>query len=124
MLLNKNGNEIAIEKLTPLVIDKKYINFLLEITMKQDHMMAFDGYEVIAWDENNNPVEMELYISGTIKWDGCSHVLFGEHDEDGNQNGYLHLCGAHEWRKHIKIMTEVYKFASENITNFDKTETI
>ena len=66
--------------LTPLLCDGGYINFLIKIITKGEDLqyrMEFEVYEVNSWecDDSNTPAETELYLEGTIKWDGCSHGL-------------------------------------------------
>lgn len=34
-----------------------------------------------------DPRQAEPFIRGSVKWDGCSNLHFGDDD------GYLHLCG-------------------------------
>lgn len=45
----------------------------------------------------------ERYAEGWVKWDGCSHVSFG--DEDAQ----LHLCGKSEFEKLGSILCEIYE---------------
>jgi hypothetical protein len=72
----------------------------------------FELYEVVAWEGKNfdqklyerkestqsgdfseNGLEdAQPYLTGFIKWDGCSHFYFGD-------DGYLHLCGLDEIEK-------------------------
>lgn len=42
------------------------------------------------------------YIHGTVKWDGCSHVYFGD-------EGYIHMCGGNEFKRIGAILEKVYK---------------
>ena len=123
-MLDKNGNELELDDLYPLVIEEYGGNFLLKLTAQEPHFIEFDVYEIAAWsvdkktDEIEQPCEIELYLSGYIKWDGCSHIWFGE-EEDGKHDGYLHLCGKHRWDKHIQLMQELFDFASKKIDGFD-----
>lgn len=72
---------------------------------------------VVAWsgDDKYDPVEFEDYLSCYIKWDSCSHFYFGEKDEEGNRDSYLHVCGAQYYRDHIEIMQYLYKLAFEQM---------
>lgn len=54
-------------------------------------------------DLTRQPEEAEVYCSGYIQWDGCSHV---EQHED-------HLCGACSFKKHIALLKYLYLRASE-----------
>ena len=51
--------------------------------------------------------EAQTYIEGTIKWDACSHVTFGDED------GYIHICGGRSWRQHIELMERVFGLARD-----------
>lgn len=39
-------------------------------------------------------------IKASIKWDGCSHVWFGEKGD----SGYMHLCGSGCWRTVARVL--------------------
>jgi len=47
------------------------------------------------------------YMTGMVKWDGCSHYYFGD------EEGYIHLCGKGCIRGHIEIVDKVYKRCGE-----------
>lgn len=110
--------------LTPLLCDGGYINFLIKIITKGEDLqyrMEFEVYEVNSWecDDSNTPAETELYLEGTIKWDGCSHVWFGEKDENDDRDGYLHLCGKTCWQLHADVMMKIYELAENTILGYD-----
>ena len=110
--------------LMPLLCADGYTNFLIKILTSGDDLqyrMEFEIYEVCSWecDDDNTPAETELYLEGTIKWDGCSHVWFGEKDENDNRDGYLHLCGKTYWKRHAELMLKVYELAERTITGYD-----
>lgn len=44
----------------------------------------------------------ERYFAGSVKWDGCSHVYFGD------DNGYLHLCGREHFDRIASVLLQVY----------------
>lgn len=50
---------------------------------------------------------------------GDYHVFFGEKDENGNHDGYLHLCGKTYWARHVEVMNEVYALAEKTIAECD-----
>ena len=50
--------------------------------------------------------EAQELIHGTIKWDACSHVYFGD-------EGYIHMCGGFNWRNFREAMDRVFKTAEE-----------
>ena len=103
-----------------LLEDGGYILFQIEVAENVAHSMEFKVYEVMGWacDGENSPCGTELYVHGLIKWDGCSHVYFGE-CEGGFPNGYLHLCGKDYWEKHNKMMTALWDLASVTIEGWD-----
>jgi hypothetical protein len=45
------------------------------------------------------------YVHGFIKWDGCSHLYFGDDD------GYLHVCGSRNWVQLTKTLDAVLALA-------------
>ena len=97
-----------------------YAWHLMEVVALESHHIDFKVYEVTSWDiDTNEPIEKDLYLTGTIKWDGCSHIWFGN-EKDGNHDGYLHLCGKTFWDMHAKLMTDIYQYAADNIANYDK----
>ncbi len=99
-----------------------YDQFLIDIDTTLTHTMSFKIYEVNSWDLNNEPLDLELYMTGTIKQDGCSHVWFGDYDENNKQDGYLHLCGKHHWELHCKLMMSIYELAEQTIPNLKENE--
>ena len=74
----------------------------------KEHVVNFLVEEITARDvENNEVLEKEKYIEGSIKWDSCSHFWFGDEDK------YLHLCGVEDFQKHVQLMEFLYKKAFE-----------
>lgn len=92
----------------------------------EPHGYDFELYEMIGWDgvkfdeplyerkgatESGDFSKKELedaqpYLTGMIKWDGCSHFYFGN-------EGYLHLCGLNEIEKLQKVLQKLIKRAEE-----------
>jgi hypothetical protein len=98
--------------------------FYILWTKIEDAYAEFEVYEIIARDtlgkpffqskENlNDQVSLEdiknaqTYLKGSIKWDSCSHFFFGDPDN----SGYIHLCGAVYFKKHIALLEYLYKKA-------------
>lgn len=104
------------EKMKPLLSNDGYINFLIEFDNDTEYKFDFKIYSVDSWecDEESTPLDIEPYIRGVIKWDGCSHVWLGDED------GYLHLCGKGTWQLHVDVMNAVYKLAEETIIKYDR----
>lgn len=96
-----------------------YPIFRMTITEQTSSRVDFDVVAITSWedDQGKEPIDFEPYLKGCIKWDACSHVWFGDKD------GYLHLCGLNEWKKHIAVMEWIYKTISEKMgKDFDKSE--
>lgn len=51
-----------------------------------------------------DPKEGARYVSGFVKWDGCSHFYFGDADNEG----YLHLCGLEHIHKLSSILNDIF----------------
>lgn len=107
----------------PLLTDDiGFMEFLIEVEEDVECSMDFKVYEVSSCecDLEHTPIDTELYIHGTIRWDGCSHVYFGNSSENGISNGYLHLCGKRCWEKHNKMMSALFDLASVTIKHWNK----
>jgi hypothetical protein len=52
----------------------------------------------------------DRFIDGTIKWDGCAHVEFGD------ERGYLHLCDMEGIRF---VLRSLYDLAIAKVPAFD-----
>lgn len=93
--------------------------FILTITKLEDHYCDWTCEEVSAWDgDSNKPVDCQQYVRGSIKWDGCSHIWFGEKSEC---DGYLHLCGKLFWTRHCIVMQWIWDTITPLITSYDKS---
>jgi hypothetical protein len=87
--------------------------FVINFTNIEEHYVSFEVEEVVAYELGDKQnYESQLYLTGTIKWDSCSHFWFGER-ENGEQDGYLHICGVKSFEKHIKLLEFLYKKAFE-----------
>lgn len=53
-------------------------------------------------EQVTDPHDAEHYIAGSVKWDGCSHLNFGD------TRGYLHLCGRDHFKKLADTLTTIY----------------
>ncbi len=93
----------------------EYVEFLIEFEGDTEYSANFKVYEVISWTADDiEPSETELYLKGLIKWDGCSHIWFGDSD------GYIHLCGKSMWDKHVRVMNAIWELCRTRITSFDE----
>lgn len=103
-------------EILPLVQSSTHTLFEIEFKDQDFEVTAdFKVYEVTAWDLNSTVCEKELYITGTIKWDGCCHITFGGEDKDG----YIHLCGKGCFDNHVKVMNALWDICSKRIKRFD-----
>lgn len=90
-------------------------DFRLDYIM-EDTCVNFRLMEISAWDTEGKPMlgdprYFEQYMTGMIKFDGCSHLTMGD-------AGYMHLCGVRSWKRHCIIMEMVYKYLTERFPNF------
>lgn len=97
-----------------LINDMGWADFLIEVRPDIEYHMDFEVYEAAGWRENGDVVDKELYLKGTIKWDGCSHIWFGSAGD-----GYIHLCGGGYWEKHNRLMSALYEMAAERIEKWN-----
>ena len=94
--------------------------FLIEFIDNNFEVSAkFNVFEVTSWGSNGREIaDMELYLKGQVKWDGCSHIWFGDKD------GYLHLCGKDYFDRHNKVMSSIWDLCSKKIKKWDNKESI
>ncbi|MGH1436569.1 MAG: hypothetical protein ACRBG0_19155 [Lewinella sp.] len=104
-----------LERFEVLIKEGDLIKYLIKCNDDKEASLSFEIIEVISWDgETDDPVDVEKFIRGFIKWDGCSHIYFGDKD------GYLHLCGGDSFQYIKQVLTAVWKKAESEITMFDK----
>ena len=95
--------------------DDNYPVFIIEIDELSDCSVTGQVYEVESWVDDNEPLDKEQYMRFYIKWDGCSHVNFGERDGTDCRDGYLHLCGKGCWERHVALMSWLYEWEGAEI---------
>lgn len=88
-------------------IEWKDINISVKITKLTNITMDFETIE---------DKDQDTFIKGTIKWDGCSHMYYGD-------DGYIHLCGAESFYEMIELHRRIFKLASEKIKAWDPNST-
>lgn len=54
------------------------------------------------------------YLRGSVKWDGCSHLHFGDCD------GYIHMCGKDSFDSHIEILKAVWNICTKDWNNLSR----
>jgi len=57
---------------------------------------------VSSEDDTDDFNDAEPYVTGSVKWDGCSHYYFG-------RDGYLHMHGAEDIEVLNKTLTTIYQ---------------
>jgi hypothetical protein len=62
---------------------------------------------VSSTDDTDDFNEAERLVSGSVKWDGCSHYYFGYED------GYLHMHGAADLEKLSQALVTIYERCGE-----------
>jgi len=102
------------------VPDGETFGFLMRCTERTDHSANISVFEeagrtetgAMLYDMYNCTMTAspaDTYLKAFVKWDGCSHFNFGQ----GNNNGYIHLCGYDAIKKHAAIVDAVYRWAFE-----------
>lgn len=79
--------------------------------------ISVDVEEVTEWGEGENgkydkPFAFEDYLGACLKWDGCSHIWYGE-IEEGRRDAYHHLCGGFCFERHAWLMRCLFHWASK-----------
>jgi hypothetical protein len=59
--------------------------------------------------------EAQVYLSGSIKWDGCSNLYFDEQDSIEGTKCSLHFCGKQEAMNVGVLMGRLYDLAAKII---------
>lgn len=66
-------------------------------------LMARGDWECLPGDSTANYSEAEKYLSGFVKWDGCTELDMGQ----------PHWCGPRDYKKHIALLEYIYRRAHE-----------
>lgn len=96
----------------------------------EDYQIGFRCYERVS--VSGEPLQYHVYgwtdglewtpdldraqpfLSGTIKWDGCSNLTF-----DDQALGALHFCGREHAAQVGALIARLYDLAAELISNWD-----
>lgn len=117
--LNNIGE--SIDQLSVLSTDDNELpHFCIKIIGIPEYNMNFEVYEVTNWNHDNSPGDVELYLTGSIKWDGCSDIYFGDNSDPDNNPGYIHFCGRDSFIRHNRMMLNLIELAENTIPNFNK----
>jgi hypothetical protein len=87
-----------------------YVDFkaspVLYLTEDQPHY-EIKGAQSLPDDSTPDFDQSERWLEGSVKWDGCAHYWFGD-DE-----AYIHLCGANDAQQLAEIITIVHRRCGE-----------
>lgn len=114
------------EELTSIVIEPEssagfryaleISSHIMEFVVHQRITVADDGTSV--WDSNNGPVyeldDATVYVSGSVKWDGCSNWDFG------CAECLKHFCSREEAAELAVVIDRLYVLAAEHIPAWDR----
>lgn len=109
----------------------RYGGFLCR-AIPHEHYAEFTVYTVLWLSEEDRPIfqkkdamtspepttdlsQAEVYLSGSVKWDGCSNLTFGD-----DSNYALHFCGKKEAIENTgNLIANVYDLAKDIIPTWD-----
>jgi hypothetical protein len=86
-------------------------------SVSEDGAIGYESRDATRSDDAHVPATdgARRFVHGTVGWDGCSHVYFG----DGNEEGYLHLCGRGDWDALRRVLDRAWAVASSEVPSFD-----
>ena len=96
-----------------IVIDGKPL-FIVETGADKSYCLTFEVYEVNDWDKDNKPVGDEIYMKGSIKWDGCCNIFFGD------ENGYVHICAQVKLDYMKEVLDAIWLKAKSEVVHWDE----
>ncbi len=78
---------------------------------------------VVEYDNKNDPdgwnttslAEAQVYLSGSIKWDGCANLRF-----DAQDGCMLHFCGRNDAARVGKLFDLLYDLTEQLLPTYDK----
>lgn len=91
------------------------IDYVIHMESKEDERIepcsvSFEVYEIECYEVPSNipTIKKRVYLSGDIRWDGCSNMYFNRQDEV-----MLHFCGKQEAMNIGVLMGYLYEKALE-----------
>ena len=95
-----------------LLKDENTITYLIECRAEKIVSLDFRVYQVTAWTAENEVCheDNELFLTGSIKFDGCSHITFGDEGD-----GYLHLCGKKYFDDLKRVLDAIWQKANNEL---------
>lgn len=67
----------------------------------------------MVFPDTENFDEGERVLDGSLKWDGCMNVSFGD------EEGYMHICGWDGWIRIARIFPILFGLAHAHVRRFD-----
>jgi len=67
-----------------------------------------------SWETTRDISKAQVFMSGNIKWDGCSNIVF-----DAQEYSALHFCGKNDLLNVGRLLHCIYDFAARNIPKAD-----
>ena len=98
-------------KVSVVSVDMKTIVFVISITKKTSHHIEFSAEKVVSWTIKDEPIDTEKYLSGSVKFDGCSNIEF--------EDDIMHFCGEKDVIDHCMLMKGIYKMAESEISGWE-----
>lgn len=106
---------------------ERFEDFAIRVTL-QSHVASFEVKEIGGeddagrWyykDDNGNAADIgfdegETFLSGDIKWDGCSNWDFH------TSECMAHFCGRQHATSIGRLMAKLYDIAAERMPSYDK----
>lgn len=93
-------------------------SFIIEWTSVDEYKAEFIVHEIKSWEMTNNiPIEYNIYLNGSIKFDGSSHIFFGGTDKTIS---YLYFFDKYSFDKHCNLMQAIYDICKKKIKYFDQ----
>lgn len=65
-------------------------------------------------ESTENSDDAQVFLSGSIKWDGCANLTFDE-----QETAALHFCGRSDAQRVGKLLDRLYDLAGELIPKWD-----
>lgn len=89
-----------------------------EGTMQQDGKTVCYMYMPAGASEMTEDFDTaERFVDGWVKWDGCSHLNFGDKDSDG----YMHVCGGRSYWSLCETLRRVQELAVKHVPKLDRS---
>lgn len=95
-----------------LIEEDGYILYQIKNKKNTDAFtLFFDVFAVTSFTSDKKIKTKKLFLSGFVKWDGCSEFRFQEES--------IHLCGKRGYENFKNLLDAVYEYCSKNIKKWD-----